>query len=93
MTFEEVVWEFELGQGYVKQPPIILSEAEIEEQIYKNGGQQYQNVAYYHQGKEVSTSEIVEILEYEDMNDFFEHVSPLMTASSEEMDSVPGYRR
>jgi len=45
-TYEKHVHEFILGQGYVAQKPVIMSEEEVRAELEAQGGQKYQNVWY-----------------------------------------------
>ena len=45
-TYYKYVHEFILGQGYVFQPPVMVSGAEIQAELDSQGGQKYQNVWY-----------------------------------------------
>lgn len=54
--YHKYVNEFVLGQGYVQQPPVVMSEEEVNAEIEAQGGQKYQNVFYV----EVAAEQCVE---------------------------------
>ena len=58
--YEKHVHDFILGQGYVAQKPVIMSEEEVWAELEAQGGQKYQNVWYVELPPNTAWSGLVE---------------------------------